>query len=225
MANWINEVPDHLKTQESCIEAVEKCAWLLKYVPDHFKTQEMCNAAVHNHSYTLQYVPDKLKTQEMCERAVEKSSGCLKYVPDHFKTEKTCIKAVKKEAETLEHIPDHFKAWEIYIKAVEKEAESLEHVPEHFKTQEMCKSWSVYPGIPSWLVRYSRTDEIMVRWQLWWWGPWVFEGYQKRKVQKAKIKEELLAIAWHPSRYWDWCIPKDEKKNRKIVFDHLICWD
>ena len=25
MAYWINEVPDHLKTQESCIEAVEKC--------------------------------------------------------------------------------------------------------------------------------------------------------------------------------------------------------
>ena len=42
MAYWMNEVPDHLKTQESCIEAVEKCIWLLQYVPDHFKTQEMC---------------------------------------------------------------------------------------------------------------------------------------------------------------------------------------
>ena len=42
MAYWINEVPDHLKIQESCIEAVEKCVWFLKYVPDHFKTQEMC---------------------------------------------------------------------------------------------------------------------------------------------------------------------------------------
>ena len=35
MAYLINEVPDHLKTQESYIEAVEKCSWLLKYVPNH----------------------------------------------------------------------------------------------------------------------------------------------------------------------------------------------
>ena len=27
-----------------------------------------------------------------------------------------------------------------------------------------------------------------------------YEGYKKRKTQKAKIKEELLPIAWHPSR-------------------------
>ena len=27
-----------------------------------------------------------------------------------------------------------------------------------------------------------------------------------------------MSIAWHPSRWWDWCVPEDEKKrNRKIV--------
>ena len=67
MAYWINEILDHLKTEQPCIEAVEKCAWLLKYGPDHFKIQEMCNEAVRNHPYTLEYVPDKLKTQEVCE--------------------------------------------------------------------------------------------------------------------------------------------------------------
>ena len=46
-----------------------------------------------------------------------------------------------------------------------------------------------------------------------------YDGYQKRKAQKAKIKEELLPITWHPLRYWDWCMSEDEKKkrNRKIV--------
>ena len=42
-----------------------------------------------------------------------------------------------------------------------------------------------------------------------------YEGYQKRKAQKVKIKEELLPIAWHPSRYWDWCVPEDEKQEIK----------
>ena len=41
---------------------------------------------------------------------------------------------------------------------------------------------------------------------------------KKRRAQKAKIKEELMPIAWHTSRWWDWCVPEDEKKrDRKIV--------
>ena len=38
---------------------------------------------------------------------------------------------------------------------------------------------------------------------------------KKRKAQKAKIKKELMPIAWHPSRYWDWCMSEDEKKKKK----------
>ena len=30
-----------------------------------------------------------------------------------------------------------------------------------------------------------------------------YNGYQKRKAQKAKIKEELLPITWHPDRVID----------------------
>ena len=36
------------------------------------------------------------------------------------------------------------------------------------------------------------------------------KGYQKRKAQKAKIKEELLPIAWHPDRV----IKKTSGSNR-----------
>ena len=27
-----------------------------------------------------------------------------------------------------------------------------------------------------------------------------------------------MAIAWHPSRWWDWCIPKDEKKETEKLW-------
>ena len=30
-----------------------------------------------------------------------------------------------------------------------------------------------------------------------------YDGYKKRKAQKARIEEELMPIAWHPSKYWD----------------------
>ena len=40
-----------------------------------------------------------------------------------------------------------------------------------------------------------------------------YDGYQKRKAQKAQIKEELMPLVWHPSRWWNWCVPEDEKKE------------
>ena len=31
------------------------------------------------------------------------------------------------------------------------------------------------------------------------------------------MKEEVMPIAWHRSRYWDWCIPEDEKKRNRTI--------
>ena len=117
----------------------------------------------------------------MCETAVEKNPGCLKHVPGHFKIEKMCIKSVEKEAETLEHVPDHFKTGEMWKKAIEADLYTQVFCPDWFVTQEQIKSWC--------------NDDYDDRTTGW------YEGYQKRKAQKASIKEELLPIAWHPSRY------------------------
>ena len=38
-------------------------------------------------------------------------------------------------------------------------------------------------------------------------------GYPERRDQKAQIKKELMPIAWHPSRWWDWCISEAVKKE------------
>ena len=43
---FLKLIPDDLKTQEMCNEAIEKASWLLQYVPLHFRTQEMCSRAV-----------------------------------------------------------------------------------------------------------------------------------------------------------------------------------
>ena len=41
-----------------------------------------------------------------------------------------------------------------------------------------------------------------------------------KKSQKASIKEELMPIVWHSSRYWDWCMSEDEKKKRQKKCGH-----
>ena len=42
-----------------------------------------------------------------------------------------------------------------------------------------------------------------------------YDGYKKRKAQ---IKKELIPITWHPSRWWDWCIPVDKKKETEKLW-------
>ena len=67
------------------------------------------------------------------------------------------------------------------IRAVEAGLELLEFVPDWFVTQQQLKIWHDDND-------YSNDDQLIE-----WYG-----GCQKRKVQKARIKKELLPIAWHP---------------------------
>ena len=40
-----------------------------------------------------------------------------------------------------------------------------------------------------------------------------YDEYKKLKAQKASVKEEPLPIAWHSSKYWDWCMSEDETEK------------
>ena len=33
-------------------------------------------------------------------------------------------------------------------------------------------------------------------------------------ARQKEIYKELMPIAWYPSRWQEWCMPEDEKKNR-----------
>ena len=82
----------------------------------------------------------------------------------------------------------------MFEKAVKKYQWLLKYVPDWFVTHQQIKIWHDNDD-------YCNDDEI-IEW---------YKGYQRRKkAQKASIKEELMSIAWHPSRYWDWCVPEDE---------------
>ena len=81
---------------------------------------------------------------------------------------------------------------------VQRDSYSLQFVPDWFVTQEQLEIWHDDDD-------YCTDDEI-IEW---------YKRYEKRKAQKASIKEGLLPIAWHPSTYWDWCMSEDEKKRWK----------
>ena len=109
-----------------------------------------------------------------------------------------CIKAksVDIEPRILPFLPHRFKTRQMCEKAVKKYLWLLKYVPDWFVTHQQIKIWHDNDD-------YCNDDEL-IEW---------YDDYKVRKAQKASIKEELLPIAWHPSRYWDWCVPEDENKE------------
>ena len=103
-----------------------------------------------------------------------------------------CGGAVENEPYSLKFVPDHFKMQEICDKAVREDPYSLEFLPNWFVTREEVVMW--YEG------------RFFFKW---------YDAYKKCKAQKAKIKEELMPIAWHPLRYWGSCVPEDKKEETR----------
>ena len=73
--------------------------------------------------------------------------------------------------------------------AIQDESEFIDFVPDYFITEDMLSNIS-----------------LIARWDF-------MENFKKRKNLKKEIARELLVIAWHPDRWWDWCVPEDEKKT------------
>ena len=110
----------------------------------------------------------------------------LAYTPDHLRTQEMCSEIIPAMPDAFHRIPDHFKTQEMCIKAVRDYLFSLRFIPDYFITQEQIDIWYVDD--------YVYNDNEMIKW---------YDGYQKRKAQKAKIKEELLPITWHTDRVKD----------------------
>ena len=49
-------------------------------------------------------------------------------------------------------------------------------------------------------------------------GAMIIKNEKLKKAQKGSIKKELLPVVWHPSRWWDWCVPEDEKKETEKIW-------
>ena len=126
-SNVLTLIPDDLKTQEMCNEAVRIDPWLLYDVPDYLKTQKMCNKADDDCPWLLYDVPYRFRdlgmviratihplrvispnhprAQEVCERVVEKDPSHLTDVLGFFTTRKMCDKVVDSNPLQLEYVP------------------------------------------------------------------------------------------------------------------------
>ena len=194
-------VPARIKTQGLCNEAVDTDQGLLAYTFDCLKTQEMCDKAVAHNRYTLRFIPDHLKTQKLCNKVMRTMLNASHLIPHYFKAQGMYTKAIEVNPWQLYYVPDQLKTQGLSNNTVKEEPSSLQYVPDYFVTQKQLKIWHDEDD-------YCNDDELNE-----WYG-----GHQKCKSQKAIIKEELLPIAWHQSRWCDWCVPNDEKKETEKLW-------
>ena len=127
----------------------------------------------------------------MCEKVVENHYP-LKFAPDQYKAQWMCERAIEKDSCNL-----NFKTKKMCEGVVKKYPCALQFVLYWFVTREWLLMW------------YDDDEDKFFGW---------YDGYQKRRSQKAQIKKELIPIAWHPSRYWDWCMSEDEKKETEKLW-------
>ena len=169
----------------------------------------MCIEAVKDKLCMLLFVPDHFWTQEMCNEIMRIMPNLFHPILNRFKTQSMCKKAVEVDPSFLQLVPDRFKTQEMCDQAIKEDFSPLQFVTDWFVTRE---------GTWMWFDDYYDDDgdhwdndgeDEFFEW---------FEGYKKRKAQKTSIKEELLLIAWHPSRYWDCCMSEDEKQETEKLW-------
>ena len=137
----------------------------------------------------------------MCDEAMRNNPYMLRHVANHFKTEEMCDDAVEASPWQLKYIPDQYKTQKMCDEVVIDDSSSLQYVPDWFVISDWVHMWYVD-------TEYRDYDDE-VNFFKW------YDSYKKRKTQKASIKDELLPVAWHPLRHWNWCMPEDEKKKRQ----------
>ena len=109
----------------------------------------------------------------MCNEAVQSYPEMLEDVPDQYKMQKMSHEAVERDPWMLEFVPHQYKTQKMCNEAVERDPRVLEHVPDWFVTlQEM------------WHEDFD-DDYVLIT---------LRDAYIKRKIQKAKIKEELSLL-------------------------------
>ena len=162
----------------------------------------MCQDAVKHAYWYIEHVPDSLKKTKMCNGVVKDEGSFWGHVPDRLKTQKMCNEAVCKRSCILGDVSDHFKTQKMCEKAVEKDPWSLTYVPDWFLTHQ--KILRVIKLIAGRQCKFLHNYDSLIKW---------YEGYKKCRAQKGQIRKELMPVTWHPSRWWDWCVPEDEKND------------
>ena len=190
----IKLIPELFMTHKMYDKAVNRLFLVFDSISNQYKTQSMCNSIMSNDHFSMRYVPDQYKIQPVCDIAVDDCLAALKFVAEWL----VKSKMIKRFFTTLyadENIlyfnenPSNtvFNCNGVGILNIDLNNMNLDNTD--------------YEEDDSDTINYSYQT---LAWQI---------KFKKRKTLKEKISEELMPIAQHPKRWWDWCMSKNEKEK------------
>lgn len=50
----------------------------------------------------------------------------------------------------------------------------------------------------------------------------LFNKYTQPKALKEKISKKLMPVTWHPTRWLNWCLLRDERKGVEPIFTDKV---
>ena len=190
-------VPECFMTKEMSDKAFNRCFFVFNSIPDQYKTQEMRDRVVSQDPFLILYCPNQHKTQKMWDKAVDDPLGALKLMPYWFVTNKMIKKlftALYADENILYFNEDSgnvvFSCNEMGILNIDLNNINLDH-------------------------NFDADDSdtiILIRllvWQI---------KFEERKELKRDLNEELMLVAWHPKRWWDFSLSEDDKKEIDPIF-------
>lgn len=101
--DYINDVPESMRTNELWLLALETDPTLLKELPQELQTYDVYLDVVSNHGNALYYVPQELRDLKMCNAAITASGNALRYVPTELIDYDMCKRAVQSPENNLVH--------------------------------------------------------------------------------------------------------------------------
>ena len=201
-AATIKSVPDCYKNQEMCNKAVVNYPHALEFVPECHKTQEMCNKSINRCLFIFYSISYRYKTYEMCGRIVSEDLVVIVYCPDKYKTRRMCDKAVG-----LLQIK-----WLKNFILLYTDKNILYLNEDSGNVVFSCNEMGIL-NIDIYNINLdNNSDEddpdtiTLIR---------LLAGhinFEKHKALKKKVSEELMPIARHPKRWWNFCMSEDENQ-------------
>ena len=147
----------------------------------------------------LIYYPDRHKTQRMCDEAIDDCLAALKFVPDWFVT----IKMLEKFHDALNATNDRLSFHEDFSK-VTFLANQMGILGVYLDKNNLDEDNNFDEDDPETIIHVRI---LALR-----------NKFEKRKTLKKDISKELMPVARHPTRCWDWCLSEDEKKEIEPTF-------
>lgn len=144
VARRFQQIPEHQRTYEVCLAAVQEIGIAVGWVPRQHLTDELCLAALRQHPDALHYLgPDLRSREDICLAAVRHFGSALRFVPKHVVSLDICLEAVQHYdcivGDVLCDVPDHLRITEVCFAAVERSVHELQRVPSRELSLELLR--------------------------------------------------------------------------------------